>query len=163
MSRATVYQGLKTAILYKQLPYHHFEDDYCTIAFESWEQFEPFDHVLDSLPMPNNLKLSIYAEKVNGRSDGVAVTVSNEIQRLGYWHMYVDMESKVATFEGFLSRLFRMGCNPLGYDYEFFYATLSLTDYALIEARLANGDLLDKRPLVSNAKDYKSIHLSFDC
>lgn len=57
MSRATVYQGLKTAILYKQLPYHHFEDSNCTIAFTSWEQFEPVDAMLDSLPMPNDLNI----------------------------------------------------------------------------------------------------------
>lgn len=163
MSRQSVYEGLKTAIQYKRLPYHHFEDSYFTIAFSSWDEFDPFDHLLDTLPMPNDLKLSIYAEKVNGRSDGVAVTISDEIQRLGYFQMYVDMKGKVAVFEDFLSRLYRHGCNPLGYDYEYFYATLSLTDYARIEVPLANGDLIAKRPLVSNAKDYKSIHLTFDC
>ncbi len=163
MSRQSVYEGLKTAIQYNGLPYHHVEDDYCTITFESWDQFDPFDTLLDSLPVPTDLKICIYAMLVGDCSKGVAVTVSDDVQRLGYWDMYVDMKYKVAVYEDLLSRLFRLGCNPLEYSYEYFYVSLSLTDYARIEVPLANGDLLDKRPLVSNARDYKSIHLSFDC
>ncbi len=162
MSRATVYQGLKAAILYKRLPFHHFEDDFTTIAFESWEQFEPFDVALDSLPIPTYLKLNIYAEQVGDCSKGVAVTVSNDVQRLGYWQMERDMEYKVVVYEDLLSHLFRLGCNPLEYSYEYFYISLSLADYARIETPLANGDLIERRPLVSNAKDHKVIHMPFD-
>lgn len=163
MSRQSVYEGLKSAIQYNGLPYHHFEDSDYTIAFTSWKQFERFDKLLDNLPTPKSIKLNVYAEAVAGRTDGVSMTVDDDIQHLSYWDMYVDMQNKVAIFEEFLSQLYRHGCNPLAYDYEFFYATLSLADYARIEAPLANGHLLDKRPLVSNARDYKSIHLSFDC
>lgn len=162
MSRQSVYAGLKTAIQYKRLPYHHFEDAYCTILFESWEQFDPFDHLLDSLPVPSDLKLNIYAEEVDGRTDGVAVTVSSDVQRLGYWQRERDMEYKVATFEGFLSRLFRIGCNPLAYDYEYFNVSLTRSDYAIIEEPFSNGDLINHKPLVSNAKGIKTIYLSYD-
>ncbi len=162
MSRATVYQGLKAAILYKRLPFHHFEDDYATIAFESRKQFEGFDKLLDNLPTPKSIKLNIYAVAVAGRTDGVAVTVDDDVQHLSYWDMYTGMNNKVAVYEDFLAKLFRLGCNPIEYNYEFFYATLSLADYARIEAQLTRGYLLEKKPLISNAKGNKTIYLSFD-
>ena len=162
MSRASVYEGLKNAIKYRNLPYHHFEDDYCTIAFESWEQYGPFDSLLDSLPTPDYLKLNIYAEKVNGKSDGVAVTVSDEIQRLGYWQMYFDMESKVAELEGLLSALYRRGIQPWSYDYYCFTVTLSPSGFELIEDDLVNGNFLKTDYYVSEGRGtYRMIHLCF--
>lgn len=162
MSRASVYEGLKNAIKYRNLPYHHFEDDYCTIAFESWEQYGPFDSLLDSLPTPDYLKLNIYAEKVNGKSDGVAVTVSDEIQRLGYWQMYFDMESKVAMLEELISWLYRRGTNPISYGYCCFVVELTPSDYRLIEKDLDNGDLFHSDYYVSHGShDRVGIHLSF--
>lgn len=80
MSRQSVYEGLKTALQYRRLPYHHFDDDTCTILFESWESFDPFDRFLSSVETKDSVKLNIYAKRVEGRSDGVAVTVSDEVQ-----------------------------------------------------------------------------------
>jgi len=80
MSRQSVYEGLKTALQYRRLPFHHFDDDSCTIAFESWESFDPFDRFLSSVDTVDGIKINIYAKRVEGRSDGVAVTVSGEVQ-----------------------------------------------------------------------------------
>lgn len=129
MSRATVYQGLKTAIIYRQLPYHYFEDDFATILFESWEQFDPVDAMLDTLPMPNDLKLCIYAKEVAGRTDGVAVTVSDALQNLGYWDMYNNMKAIVSTFESLISIILRSGIQLLDFDYDSLFIAIDRNDY----------------------------------
>ncbi len=108
------------------------------------------------------MKLNIYSELVGDCTDGVAVTVSDDVQHLGYMQSERGMPYKVATFEDFLSRLFRLGCNPLGYDYESFNVSLSLIDFSIIEEQLTRGHLLEKKPLISNAKGNKTIYLSFD-
>ena len=120
MGKRSVYQGLKNAIRLKGLPHFAFDDAATTILFESWEQFSPFDALLDSLPTPPDLKLCIYAERVNGNPDGVAVTVSDEVQRLGYWQMYLRMEERVAAFEELISQVLRLGAELLDFDYENF-------------------------------------------
>jgi hypothetical protein len=163
MSKTTVYEGLKKVIEYRNLPFHHFEDDACTIAFASWEQYAPFDHALDTIPTPEGIKLNIYAERVNGRSDGVAVTVSDEVQHLGYWDMYLNMKEKVAVFEEFLSRLFRRGIVPWSYDYELFIVTTAPHFYDLIAEDLESGTLLGVKFYVSAGQEtYRMIHLCFD-
>lgn len=129
MSRQSVYEGLKTAIQYNGLPYDHFEDDYCTITFSSWDEFDPFDHLLDSLPMPNDFKLNIYAEEVAGRTDGVAVTVSNSLQKLGYWDMYNNMKAIVSTFESLISIILRSGIQLLDFDYDSLFIAIDRNDY----------------------------------
>jgi hypothetical protein len=132
MSRQSVYEGLKTALKYRGLPCHHFEDATCTIAFESWESFNLFDRLLDSIPMPDNVKLNIYAKRVGDRSDGVAVTVSDEVQHLGYWNMYFDMREKVAAFESTISALLRSGIQLLHYDYGNFSINIRHQDFNLL-------------------------------
>mgnify|MGYP001204078883 CR=1 FL=1 len=57
---------------------------------------------------------------MNGNSDGVAVTVSDEIQRLGYWQMYLRMEERVAAFEELISQVLALGAELLDFDYESF-------------------------------------------
>ena len=79
MSVRTIYEGLKTAISYGDIPYHSFNDAEVTILFSSWEQYSAFDSLLGRLPTPDHVKLCIYAEKVGGHGDGVAVTVSDEV------------------------------------------------------------------------------------
>lgn len=79
MSRQSVYESLKTALEYKRLPYHHFEDDTYTIVFTSWIELDPFDRFLSSVDTVDGIKINIYAKRVEGRSDGVAVTVSDEV------------------------------------------------------------------------------------
>jgi len=163
MSRQSVYEALKNAIQYRGYPYHHFEDEYCTIAFDSWEQFTPFDHALLKIPTPNNIKLNIYAERVGDRSDGVAVTVSDEVQHLGYWDTYFNMEEKVSVFEDFISQLFRRGIVPWAYDYEVFTITLAPHSYDLISDDLRSGGLLGSNYYVSEGSGtYRMIHLCFD-
>ena len=120
MGKRSVYQGLKNAIRLKGLPHFAFDDETTTILFESWEQFAPFDALLDSLPTPPDLKLCIYAERVNGNPEGVAVTVSDEVQRLGYWQMYLRMEERVAAFEELISQVLGLGAELLDFDYENF-------------------------------------------
>lgn len=129
MSRRSVYEGLKNAIQYHGLPYHHFEDNYCTIAFESWEQFEGFDKLLNNLPTPKSIKLNIYAEAVAGRTDGVAATVADDVQRLTYWDMYHNMKAIVAAFESMISIILRSGIHLLDFDYESLYVALEHNDY----------------------------------
>jgi hypothetical protein len=124
VSRASVYKGLKNALKVRGLPFHHFEDENFSITFCSWDDYAPFDAFLDSLPIPNDLKLNIYAERVGDRSDGVAVTVSDEVQRLGYMTSRLDMPAKLAAFEGLLSSLLRSGVELLDYDYETFTVDL---------------------------------------
>jgi hypothetical protein len=163
MSKVTVYEGLKKAIEYKGLPFHHFEHDAYTIAFTSWKQFAPFDHAIGTIPTPEGIKLNIYAERVDGRSDGVAVTVSDEVQHLGYWDLYLNMKEKVAVFEEFISQLFRRGIIPWSYDYELFTVTLSPRLYGLIAEDLKSGNWLGKRFYVSAGQEtYRMIHLCFD-
>jgi hypothetical protein len=163
MSKITVYEGLKKAIEYRGLPFHHFEDDACTFTFASWEQYTPFDHALDTIPTPEGIKLNIYAERVDGRSDGVDVTVSDEVQHLGFWDMYLNMKEKVAVFEEFLSRLFRREIVPWSYDYELFTVTMAPRFYDLIAEDLKSGNLLGERFYVSAGQEtYRTIHLCFD-
>lgn len=119
MSKQTVYEGLKTAISRNSFPHYGFQDDETTILFDSWDQFHPFDKFLDSIDT-YNCKLNIYAERVNGHSDGVAVTVDDQIQHLGYWTMYLNMREKVAAWEHLLSSVLRTGANMYEYDYEVF-------------------------------------------
>lgn len=80
MSRQSVYESLKTALIYRRLPFHLFDNDTYSILFESWEQFDPFDRFLSGVETEDGIKLCIYAKRVEGRSDGVAVTVSEEVQ-----------------------------------------------------------------------------------
>jgi len=119
MSKTTVYEGLKTAVVRNAFPHHGFQDDEATILFNSWEQFQPFDHFLDGIDTLG-CKLNIYAERVTGRSDGVAVTVDDQIQHLGYWTMYCNMKEKVAAWEHFLSQVLRTGAGMHEYNYETF-------------------------------------------
>lgn len=128
MCRQSVYECLKTALQYRKLPYHHFEDDTCTIAFESWQSFDPFDQFLSGVVTADEIKFNIYAKRVEGRSDGVAVTVSDEVQHLGYWDMYLNMREKVAAFESMLSAILRSGIQPLHYNYENFSVNLRHQD-----------------------------------
>lgn len=129
MNRQSVYEGLKTAILYNKLPFHHFEDSDCTIAFSSWKQFEQFDLALDSIRIPPHLKINIYSEAVAGRTDGVAATVSNDVQRLTYWDMYHNMKAIVAAFESMISIILRSGIHLLDFDYESLYIAVDQNDY----------------------------------
>lgn len=163
VSRQSVYEGLKTAIKRWDLPYHHFEDECCTIAFASWEQYRPFDRALDSLPIPDTLRLNIYAERVAGRSDAVACTISDEVQRLGYMTSRLDMAHKLAAYEGLLSALLRNGVALLDYDYELFTVTLSLSDHARIESYLLDGSLVAEEHYVSYGQDTDqcTIHIEF--
>jgi len=119
MSKTTVYQGLKTAVVRNAFPHHGLDDYQATILFDSWDQFHPFDKFLDSIDT-FNCKLNIYAERVAGRSDGVAVTVDDQIQHLGYWTMYFNMRQKVAAWEHFLSQVLKTGASMHDYDYETF-------------------------------------------
>lgn len=163
MSKFTVYEGLKRAIEYRNLPFHHFEDDALTISFASWKQYAPFDHALYTIPTPEGITIKIYAERVDGRSDGVAVTVSDEVQHLGYWDMYLNMKEKVAVFEEFLSQLLKRGIVPWSYDYELFTVTMAPHFYDLIAEDLKSGTLLGERFYVSAGQEtYRTIHLSFD-
>lgn len=162
MSRQSVYDSLKAAIEYRGFPYHHFEDECCTIAFASLEQFGPFDSFLSGINTGDDLKLCIYAERVGDRTDGVAVTVSDEVQHLGYWDMYLDMGKKVAAFEDFISRLFRLGCNPADYDYLQFPVELPLRDYERIATPLKEGILLKGKHRLSQSQDCKIIQLAFE-
>lgn len=117
MGKKTVYEGLKNALKVKRLPFAALDEENLTILFASWEQYRAFDRALDRLPTPEGIKLNIYAEKVNGRSDGVAVTVSDDVQNLTYWQMYPDMEAKVGEFENFISKVLRFGIQILDFDY----------------------------------------------
>jgi len=159
MSRQSVYEALKSAIQYRGFPYHHFEDEYCTIAFASWEQFRPFDHALSAIPTPNNIKLNIYAERVGGRSDGVAVTVSDEVQLLGYWDTYFNMEEKVSAFEEVISSLLRSGVSVIDYDYRVFVVDIDADEHRRVQQ-------IENPHYISNwqdsfGRDIKRIHLEF--
>lgn len=120
MSSQSVYEGLKNALRVRRLPFASLDEDNFTILFESWEQYHPFDRLLNSIPTPDSVKLNIYAKRVGDRSDGVAVTVSAEVQQLGFWDRYLNMREKVAIFESTISALLRSGIQPLHYDYEGF-------------------------------------------
>ena len=156
MSRASVYTALKYALRVQGLPFHHFEDEACTIAFESWEQFAPFDRFLDSISTPDDIKLCIYAERVGGRSDGVAVTVSDEVQHLGYMTSRLDMPHKLESYERLLSSLLRRGIEPLDYDYETFTVDLRPEDDCAIS--LPHYISLWKYP---SGQEVQTIHLEF--
>jgi hypothetical protein len=119
MSKQTVFEGLKTAISRHSFPHYGYDDYQATILFESQGQFQPFDKFLDSIDT-KGCKLNIYAERVNGHSDGVAVTVDDQIQHLGYMQSRLDMESKLKQWEHLLSRVLRTGANMHSFDYELF-------------------------------------------
>jgi len=161
MSKRSVYEGLKTALRIRDLPFHHVDDEACTIAFESWEQFAPFDCFLDSVSTPDGIKLCIYAERVAGRSDGVAVTVSDEVQHLCYMTSRLDMENKLAVFEELLSRLYRKGISRFTYDYELFTVAFPKSEYNSIVPQLQNGSLIAEEYYVSEVQDRCTIHLEF--
>lgn len=129
MGKETVYEGLKNALRVKNLPYAALDEDNLTILFKSWEQYRAFDHALNTIPTPNDIKLNIYAEKVDGHSDGVAVTVSDEIQRLTYWDTYPNMNAKVNEFEEFISRVLRLGVNIFDFDYYTFVVEFDDYEY----------------------------------
>jgi hypothetical protein len=156
MSKQTVYQALKNAVRIRGLPYHHAEDETCTLQFQSWEQFHPFDMFLDYLPIPDDIKLCIYAERVAGRSDGVAVTVSDEVQHLGYMTSRLDMADKLASYEGLLSSLLRDGVELLDFDYETF--TVDLHPGTRVEIGLAHYINHWKYP---SGQEVQTIHLEF--
>lgn len=162
MSKQSVYEGLKNAIRYNQLPYHHFEDDQQIVIFESFEQYQHFDRALDTIPTPGDIKLHIYSEMVGDRKDGIAITISDDVQKLTYWQMYPNMESKVAELEELISWLYRRGTNPISFDYYCFVIELTLSDYKLIKKDLDNGDLLHSDYYISHGSDdCVGIHLSF--
>lgn len=125
MSRQSVFEGLTNALRVRSFLFHHVEDEAQTIVFESWDQFRAFDHFLDSIATPDDIKLCIYAERVGGRGDGVAVTVSDDVQRLSYMTSRLDMPAKLAAFEGLLSSFYRRGTDLLDYDYETFTIDLN--------------------------------------
>lgn len=157
MSRQSVYEGLKKTIKYNGLPYHHFEDDYCTIAFESWDQFDPFDSALDSIPIPGYLKVTIYSEAVSGRTDGVAVTVSQNFQRLGYWDMYYNMKAIVSAFESLISVILRSGIHMFEYDYESLFVAVGKNDYEKLP--LIDIPIFVGRWRGNDGQEGKEIHL----
>lgn len=128
MSKNTVYQGLKTAIAIRNIPVAKADDSSFTLLFESLEQFNPFDKFLDSIDT-KDCKINIYAEQVNGHSDGVAVTVDDEIQHLGYMQSRLHMEEKIHEFEEFISKVLRTGANMHDYDYEFFTVEFDEFEY----------------------------------
>lgn len=156
MSKQTVYVGLKTALRVRGLPYHHVEDEACTIAFCSWDQFSSFDHFLDSISTSDDIKLCIYAEKVDGRGDGVAVTVSDEVQHLGYMTSRLDMKDKLASYEGLLSSLLRSGVSLLDYDYEIFTVELPPEDHTTIALPHYISHWQD-----ASGQEHRTIHLEF--
>jgi len=129
MGKETVYEGLKNALRVRNLPYAGLDEKNLTILFKSWEQYKAFDTALTSIPTPNDIKLCIYAEKVEGRSDGVAVTVSDEIQRLTYWDTYPNMQAKVNEFEEFISRVLRLGVEIFNYNYYTFVVEFDDYEY----------------------------------
>jgi len=149
MSKTTVYEGLKTAVVRNAFPHHGFDDYQATILFNSWEQFQPFDRFLDSIDT-FGCKLNIYAERVAGRSDGVAVTVDDQIQHLGYWTMYLNMREKVAAWEHFLSQVLKTGASMHDYDYETFKV-----DFDEYEFHIFNKEFeKDKKRFLLNGTRY---------
>lgn len=126
MSRLTVYQSLKTAVVRNAFPHYGFDDYQATILFDSWEQFHPFDKFLDSIDTLD-CKLNIYAEKVAGSSEGVAVTVDDQIQHLGYMQSRLDMGLKLKQWECLLSNILRTGAKIYNYNYRIF--TLDFDEY----------------------------------
>ena len=150
MSKTTVYEGLKTAVVRNDFPHHRFQDDAATILFNSWEQFQPFDRFLDSVDT-FGCKLNIYAERVAGRSDGVAVTVDDQIQHLGYWTMYVNMKHKVAAWEHFLSQVLRTGAKLHDYDYETFKVYFDEYEYHVFNGKFEKDK---SRFLLDGVKHY---------
>ncbi len=119
MSKQTVYKSLKTAITRNDFPHCQFRDDQTTILFDSWDQFKPFDSYLDSITT-KDCKLNIYAERVNGHPDGVAVTVDDQIQHLGYMQSRLDMELKLKQWEHLLSSILKSGTKIHNYNYRVF-------------------------------------------
>jgi hypothetical protein len=150
MSKTTVYEGLKTAITRHAYPHHGFDDNQATILFTSWDQFRPFDKFLDGIDTLG-CKLNIYAERVAGRSDGVAVTVDDQVQHLGYWTMYVNMREKVAAWEHFLSQVLKTGASIQDYDYETFKVYFDEYEYHVFNGKFEKNK---SRFLLDGVKHY---------
>jgi hypothetical protein len=165
MSKRSVYEGIKTLIIRKGYPHFSFNEANCSILFESWDQFTTFDHAIGAILTPGYIKLCIYAEEVNGKSGGVAVTVSDEVQHLGYMQSRVDMEYKLATFEELLSQVHKAGATPLDYNYETFTVDFSVPDFMVFEkAFQKNRELfLSDEFYVSQWKEQsrKTFHIVF--
>jgi len=127
MSRKSVYEGLKNALKIKDIPHHSYDDSNCTILFASWDQFNHFDKFLSSVHTPSGIKLNIYAEAVGDRTDGVAVTVDDQVQHLTYWDRFTNMQDRVRIYEEFMSRILRAGIELLDFSYESF--NVRMNDY----------------------------------
>lgn len=158
MSRKTVYEGLKKALLIKKLPYANIDDGNYTLTFDSWKQFQYFDKLLSSINTTDDIKLCIYAEKVKGNSDGVAVTVSDEVQHLTYWSSYFNMHKRVEIFEEFISKLLRKGILLLAYDYKNFSLLIYEDDFNKIKIDLERNK---QKYLINNAS-YSVAHPNWD-
>ena len=124
MSRASVYFALKRAIELRHIPHHSFQDDYATVLFRSWEEFETFDAYLDTVPTPRGIKLNIYAEEVDGRTDGVAVTVDDQVQHFTYYDRFVDAREALEIFEQFVAELHLHGIELLDFNIVSYTVTL---------------------------------------
>jgi len=170
MGKRSVYEGLKNALKVKNLPHYSFDDEQCTILFASWDQFEGFDKLLDSLPTPKDIKLNIYAETVADKTDGVAITVDDEIQHLSYWDMFPQMKDRVRIYEEFVSRLLRAGVELLDFSYEGFNVRMNdynfyvfNYEYRKDKKRFApeGVNLLFSNPRGDRGADWKMIYLGF--
>ena len=112
--RLAVYLGLKNAINYRKIPHAGFDDDIGTCLLNSWDEFRTMDRFLENINCGKEIKLNIHAEKVDGHSDGEAVTVSDELQHLDpYWGNTDHMKQKFIIFEEFISQIFKTGSRIL--------------------------------------------------
>jgi hypothetical protein len=168
MSKKTVFEGIKTLITRRGYPYFSFNDANYSVLFESWDQFATFDHAIGSIPTPDYIKLCIYAEEVNGKPDGVAVTVSDEVQHLGYMQSRLDMEYKLRAFEELLSQVHKAGTTPLDYNYETFTVDFSIRDFAILAPNSQKDQpwFLQEAYYISQwmddkGQERKTIHLEF--
>lgn len=134
MGKKSVYEGLRKAIELNGYPYFAFDDNEATILFSSWDQYHPFDKFLDHIETDGNTKLCIYSELVDGNHEGVAVTVSSEIQHLSYWDSKTFTRERVAAFEKMISIMLRMGLKLLDFNYNQFCVELPHDDALEFEA-----------------------------
>jgi hypothetical protein len=133
VSRKSVYEALKTAIKFNDYPYFAFNDSEMTILFSDLNEFHPFDNFLDGIVTDGNTKLCIYAELVNGNHEGIAVTVSDDVQHFTFWERQLWMHERVAAFEQLISQIFLCGIGMLDYSYEDFKIELGKAEATAFE------------------------------
>jgi len=119
MGKQSVYEALKRAIRLRGFLHYGYEDQQFTILFASWDQFRPFDRFLKGIDTLNT-KLCIYSELVDSSHEGVAVTVSDEVQHFTYWQSKLWMRERVTAFERLISELLFHGIGMLDYSYSSF-------------------------------------------